>query len=386
MSVSNEVPDLDKPARALSESSRPDPLLEALVGHPREESRAPGAGADAVRLVNLVDSAVVNSSPSVIYVGSAKGSKGKKHRGHRRVDWVNTTVGAIAVAVVAATAAFTGVQVASADPAADAIEVLTADEASLAGAEKSLVTSTTALDASIATQLADAAIIRTALNEMAATEERTETADPAALTAAVQAVDAYRTALEQAVVPTVPAAYERGAIDEDSLASVADAIDRVQEASTALDAASDELRTARTAIDALTTTFTGQLATFAGTLTAYATAENEAYPAAGQEFRDAVTTAATSVTATPLNGASGAAALISFRDAVLALRDEDRRVREIEEMERQQSQNNNWPPTQETPPADSGATDPDTTDPGVTDPGATDPGVTDPIENEVPAS
>jgi len=372
MSEANEAPDLDQTARAVSDTPRSDPLLESLVGRPREEPRVHGAGADAVKLVNLVDSAVVNSSPPVFYVGSVKDSKGKKHRGHRRVDWVNTIIGAVAVVVVAATAVFAGVQVASADPAADAIEVLAADEASLTGAEKSLVTSTTALEETITNQLADAALIRNALNELSATDERAETADPTALGAAVQAVDAYRSGLEQAVVPTPPPAYERGSVDEDSLASVADAIDRVQEASSALDAASDELRAARTAMDTLTTTYTGQLATFANSLTAYAAAENEAYPVAGQEFRDAVSAAAASVTGTPLNGAPGAAALIAFRDAVLALRDEDRRVREIEQMEREQSQNNNWPPVQETPPPDSETTDPgtDTTDPGTAPGGA----------------
>lgn len=380
------MPDLDLPARAVTDSPRTDPLLEALVGRPREESRPHAEGADAVRLVNLVDSAVVNSSPSVIFVGSDKNKKPKKHRGHRRIDWVNTIVGAVAVVVVAATAVFTGVQVASADPASDAVEVLTADEASLAGAENSLAASTARLEESIATGLEDSALIRTALGELAATADHAETADQEALTAAVQAVDAYRTGLEQTVVPPVPARYERGNIDEDSLTSVADAINEVQEASTALDEASDALRTSRTSVDALNTTYTGQLAAFAGSLTLYATTQNDAYPVAGQKFRDAVTAAATAVTVTPLNGASATAALRTFRDAVLALREEDLRVRVLEEQEREQSQNNQRPVTP-TPAPDPGETDPGATDPGTdpgtspgTDPGAdpgTDPG-TDP--------
>lgn len=369
------MPDLDLPARAVTDSPRTDPLLEALVGRPREESRPHAEGADAVRLVNLVDSAVVNSTPSVIFVSSQKSKKSKKHRGHRRIDWVNTIVGAVAVVVVAATAVFTGVQVASADPASDAVEMLAADEASLAGAENSLAASSARLEESIATGLADSALARAALDELTATAERAETADPAALAAAVQAVDAYRTGLEQTVVPPAPAPYERGNIDEDSLTSVADAINTVQEASTALDEASDALRTARTSVDALNTAYTGQLAAFASSLTAYATAQNDAYPVAGQTFRDAVTTAAAAVAATPLNGAAGTAALTTFRDAVLALREEDLRVRVLEEQEREQSQNNQQPVTP-TPTPDPGETDPGTTDPG-TDPGI-DPGV-DPV-------
>ncbi|WP_206476947.1 hypothetical protein [Microbacterium sp. KRD172] len=377
MSSSNEMPDLDLPARAVGDSPRTDPLLEALVGRPRQESRPHSEGADAVRLVNLVDSAVVNSSPSVIFVSSQKSKRPKKHRGHRRIDWVNTIVGAVAVVVVAATAVFTGVQVASADPASDAVEVLAADEASLAGAENSLAVSTARLEESIATGLEDSAIVRAALGELAATAERAETADPAALAAAVQAVDVYRTGLEQTVVPPAPAPYERGNIDEDSLTSVADAINKVQEASTAVDEASDALRTYRTSVDALNTAYTGQLAAFAGSLTAYATAQNDAYPVAGQEFRDAVTTAATTVAATPLNGASATSALKTFRDAVLALREEDLRVRVLEEQEREQSQNNQQPVTP-TPEPDETQTDPTQTNPDQTDPAPVDPTPTDP--------
>lgn len=379
MSPNHEAHSAGGVAPAADGSSRSDPMLEALVGRSRDLSRTRSAGADAVNLVNLVDSAVVNSSPTAMYVGGPAHAKLKKPRRYRRVDWVSAIAAGVAVVSVAVTAVFTGVQVASADPAADAVEILASDEASLAGAEKSLTTSTSNLQESITTALADAALIRAALAELAATEEHAETADPADLHSAVQAVDSYTAALGQAVVPTPPPPYERGRVDEDSLASVGEAINRVQEASTALEDASDELRTARTAVDALGTTYTGQLATFAQTLTTYAAAENEAHPVAGQEFRDAVTAAATAVTATALNGASGAAVLTAFRDAVLALREEDRRVREVEEREREreQSQNNQQPVTP-TPAPDPG-TDPGTTDPGGTDPGTTPPEETDPI-------
>lgn len=376
MSPSNEIPGLDLPAHEADDSARPDPLLEALVGRPREETRTRSAGADAVKLVNLVDSAVVNSSPTAMYVNAPKTAKLKKPRRHRRVDWVNAIAASAAVVVVAATAVFTGVQVASADPSADAVEVLAADEESLTAAENSLATSTTRLEESIAAGLSDSALIRTALTELAATDDRQETADPAALAVAVQAVDGYRTALEQTVVPTAPAPYERGNVDEKSLASVADAINEVQDASTAVDEATDELRTARTAVDTLNTTYANQLTAFATTLTAYATAENEANPVAGQELRDAVTTAAAAVNATPLNGASGAAALTAFRDAVVALRDDDLRRREIEQREREQSQNNQQPvdPSPEPDPVTPDVTPTDSPTPGPgTGTGGTDP-------------
>lgn len=377
MSPSNEIPGLDLPTHEADDSARPDPLLEALVGRPREETRTRSAGADAVKLVNLVDSAVVNSSPTAMYVNAPKTAKLKKPRRHRRVDWVNAIAASAAVVVVAATAVFTGVQVASADPSADAVEVLAADEESLTAAENSLATSTTRLEESIAAGLSDSALIRTALTELAATDDRQETADPAALAVAVQAVDGYRTALEQTVVPTAPAPYERGNVDEKSLASVADAINEVQDASTAVDEATDELRTARTAVDTLNTTYADQLTAFATTLTAYATAENEANPVAGQELRDAVTAAAAAVNATPLNGASGAAALSAFRDAVVALREDDLRRREIEQREREQSQNNQQP-VDPSPEPDPVTPDPTPTDSPTPDPG-TGTGGTDPI-------
>ncbi|MDP3949062.1 hypothetical protein [Microbacterium sp.] len=381
MSPNHEAHSAGGVAPAADGSSRADPMLEALVGRSRDVSRTRSAGGDAVNIVNLVDSAVVNSSPTAMYINAPASTKLKKPRRYRRIDWVSAVAASVAVVVVAATAVFTGVQVASADPAADAVEILASDEASLAGAEKSLATSTTNLDESITTALADAALIRTALGELAATDAQTETADPAALQVAIQAVDSYTAALDQAVVPTPPTPYERGSVDEDSLASVGEAINRVQEASTALEDASDGLRTARTAVDALGTTYSGQLTVFAQTLTAYAAAENEAYPVAGQEFRDAVTAAATAATAVPLTGAPGAAALTTFRDAVLALREEDRRVREVEERERERSQNNQQPVTP-APAPDPGETDPGTTDPGNTDPGTTPPEETGPVEGD----
>lgn len=368
MFPSNEAHGPGGVARAADDSARSDPMLEALVGRSREQSRTRKAGADAVNLVNLVDSAVVNSSPTAMYVDAPTNAKLKKSRGHRRIDWVNAIIAGVAVVVVAGTAVFTGVQVANADPAADAVEILASDEASLAGAEKSLATSTTRLERSIATGLSESALIRTALGELAATE----TADPVALTGAVQAVDAYRAALDVAVVPAMPAPYVRGRIDEDSLASVADAIDTVQESSMALDDASLELRTARAAVDALNAAYTGQLATFAESLTAYATAENDTHPVADQESRDALTAEAEAVAATPLNGAAGGTVLNAFRAAVLALRADDLRVREIEERERERSRNIQQPVTPAPSP------DPEETDPGTTDSETTDPGTTAP--------
>lgn len=300
----------------------------------------------------------------------APSKKAKKPRGHRRIDWLN--VGAAVVALVTAVGAgsFAGAQIASASPADDAVQVLITDEATLAGTEEGLISSKTRLEESIQTETADAALIRTALGTLTETDERSAAADPAALAAATTAVDGYQAALAEAAIPELPAAYERGSVDEGSLSSVGEAIDIVQQKTTDVDAAAEEMRAARTAVDALKETYTAQLATFANSFTAHAAAEVEEYEVAGDEFRDAVTAAAATVVATPLNGAAGAAALTAYRNAVDALHtaDHDERVR-IEEEEARERENNrpryNPPSQPDQPEPTEEPEEPAPTDPGT---------------------
>ncbi|MEW1961043.1 hypothetical protein AB0269_01115 [Microbacterium sp. NPDC077644] len=349
--------------------------LEALVG-PRRQADAPlGAGRDAVRLAAMVESAAVNSSPALVSPGFLKSAKQKKVRGHRRIDWLNVGAAAVAIVVAVGAATFTGVQMASASPTAGAVQILKSDESTLAGAEQAAGAAKTRLEETISTELADAAALRTALGGLAETEEQPAAADPAALSTVTQAVDAYTTALGEIAVPELPAAYERGKVDTDSLQSVGDAIDRVQESSDTVDAAAEQLRTARARVDELTAGFTQQLAAFAGSFAGHAEAEVEEYPVAEQEFRDAVAAAAATIAATPLNTPEGAKTLTAYRDALIALHDDDYRARVAEEEARNNQQNNNW-----TPPATQEPTDPGTTDPPAEQPPAEEePIIEDPL-------
>jgi len=339
--------------------SRTTEKLEALIGPPRRAEEPLGAGRDAVRLVSMVESAAVTSSPSLVSPGFLKNAKQKKVRGHRRIDWLNVGAAAIAIVVAVGAAAFTGVQMASATPAAGAVQILETDEETLAGAEQAVAASKARLEETIATGLADAAAVRKAVAVLAESEEQPRTADAEALAKILRSVDAYKKGLSAITVPEAPTAYERGAVDTGSLQSVGDAIDKVQESSDAVDVAAEELRTARAKADELGAAFTKRLAAFAASFRADAQAEVEAFPVAGQEFRDAVVAAAAAIEATPLTTADGAKALRAYRDAVIALHDDDYRARVAAEEALNNEQNNTWTPPTTQDPGDSTEPDPE---------------------------
>lgn len=344
--------------------------LEALVGLPRRAEESTEAGHDVVKLVALVESAAVNSSPTLVS-SFTKADKPKKMRGYRRIDWLSTGVAALAIVVAAGSATFTGVQMASASPADGALQILIADESALAGAEHAAAASKQRLEESIQTNLNDAALLRTAASAMVETEAQAATGDPASIAAATAAIDTYQADLGELAIPDTPTVYERGSVDTGSLESVGDAIDRVQVASSAVDAVSEELRATRARLDALTTDYTSKLAAFAASFADHAKAEVENYPVAEQPFRDAVVAAAASVAVTPLSTPAGTAALTAYRDAVIALHDDDYRARVAEEAARNQQQN-----TQDYNPPPTDPQDPDQ----PTDP--QEPPITDPVVEE----
>lgn len=366
-----------------------DARLEALVGGPKQPTTTRVGGSDAAGIAALVDTASAGLPSSAVPVvnTSAVIVAEKKTRGHRRIDWINATTAAVAVVAAIGAAVFAGAQIANASPAGDAVQVLTTEEATLAGAESSLVTSTARLEEKIQSADADVAPLRAALSALVETPEQPATADAAALDAAIVAVDNYRTALSEIVLPDLPRQYTRGTIDEESLESVGEAIDRVHLRSADVAAVTEELRTVRKSFDTLTDAYNAQLATFAATFTANAVAELEANTSAGDDFRNAVTAAAAKIVATPLDGTAGVSALNAYRGAVLALRAEDLRVRtaEAEEADRlyqEQLNQNNWSDDYwyEAPQESTDA--PVTTDTGTTDSGATEPVTPDPVKTD----
>lgn len=378
----------DRSAHA-QRAAESDARLEALVGGPKRPAVSRGSASDAAGLATLVEtaSAGLPSSAVPIVDPSAVIVAEKKQRGHRRIDWINATTAAVAVAAALGAAVFAGAQIANASPAGDAVQVLTTEEAILAGEESSLVTSTARLEEEIQTADADVALLRAGMSTLVEAPEQPATADVAALNTAIQAADNYRTALSEIVLPELPTKYARATIDEESLESVGEAIDRVHLRSADVAAVTDELRTVRKSFDTLTDAYNAQLATFAATFTANATAEVEANESAGDDFRNAVTAAAAKIVATPLDGTAGVSALNAYRGAVLALRAEDLRVRtaEAEEADRvyqEQLNQNNWSDDYwyEAPQESTDA--PVTTDPGATGPGVTEPVTPDPVPTD----
>jgi len=315
-----------------------------------------------------VNSAAVNSSPTLTSPRFVKNTKARKSRGYRRIDWLNVGAAAIAIVVAVGAATFTGVQMASASPTAGAVQILTSDEAALAGAEQGVVASIERLDETIQKGIADAAALRKTLVSLRETDEQPATADRDSLNAAVAAVDAYEKALSEITLPLAPEPYVRGDVDKNSLQSVGDAIDRVQESSESVDAVAEDVRVVQTDVDGLATNFTAALAKFASSFAAHAQTEIENYPVAEQGFRDAVTAAAVAVGSAQLTSPAGQSSLATYRDAVIALHDDDYRARVEEEAARDNQQNNNW-----TPPATEEPTDPGSTEPPVEQPPGEDP-------------
>ncbi|CAH0220824.1 hypothetical protein [Microbacterium sp. Bi121] len=341
--------------------------LDTLVGPRRRAEPVVHDGRDVVRLKALVNSAAVNSSPTLTSPRFVKNAKARKSRGYRRIDWLNVGAAAIAIVVAVGTATFTGVQMASASPTAGAVQILTSDEAALAGAEQGVMASIERLDETIQKGITEAAALRKTLVSLQETDEQPGTADSDSLNAAIAAVDVYEKSLSEIVLPAAPKPYVRGDVDKNSLQSVGDAIDRVQESSEVVDSGAEEVRTARASVDGLGTTFTTALATFASSFAAHAQAEVENYPVAEQEFRDAVAAAAAVVGSAQLNTSAGQNALAAYRDAVIALHDDDYRARVEEEAARDNQQNNNWTPPATEEPVDPGATEPPVEQPPVED-------------------
>ncbi|WP_417510426.1 hypothetical protein [Microbacterium sp.] len=360
--------DVDLDAQPSQDSVGSSPRLAQMLGGARSAAPSRDTRTDTVRLSAMVNSAVANSSPlgGVFSTPSAaqKSGRAKKPRGHRRLDWLNLSVGAVAAVAVAGTALFAGVQVANASPAADAVHVLTGDEAALASAETGVTASRERLQERIETAKAGVDPVLVSLNALRPLGEQISVVDVAALDTVVASAESYRSALGEIELVEPPAPYSRRGVDEESLSSVGSAIDRVRERVAVVDATAEKLRADRSSVDALTDTYQAQLASFAARFPAAAIAEVEANEVAGEEFRSAVTAAAATVAATPLDGATGAPALTAYRNAVIALRDEDVRVRILEE-EARDDQTGTWRPNNPQPNNPSQDEQPVPTDPNL---------------------
>lgn len=307
--------------------------LEQLLGDRRREEldRTHRASARPA-LVAMVDSAVADAKP----LGTVPpASLADTRRPRRRRDLVNVVAAGLAIVALAATGIAGGVQAATASPVTDALRSLTADEKTIASATAGLEAARDRLTTSIADADAAAAQLRPALEGVRAATDPADIppgrkdapadagtiaiADGAALDAALAEIDAYRADLAALTVPPAPNAYSRAKTETGSLTAVGAAIDAAQLHLSQIDRATAEVRAQRTAMDARTAALTAQLAAFTATFPKAAQTSVADSPDAGQKLKDAVTAGAQAVAAADLLTERGAASLVAYRDAVVAL-------------------------------------------------------------------
>ena len=344
--------------------------LSEMIGDPREDLDATRPRSNAQELVRRVDAVAKDTaSPVAAPLTPARASK----RRRRRIDVISVSVAAVAVVAVASALVVGGVQAATASPAASALISLRSDEAAILNSYQSLQAGSERLSVAIEQGEADAAALRAALETTgtapdpagSTNDARVPIADEAALAAVLAAVDGYQTGLDEVTPPELPTAYERGGLNEDSLAEVGAAIDDAQQQLSEISAAASELRDARTQVDDLRAPLQQALVTYALTFPARAESVLNDNRGADPDLRNAVTAAAAGIVATGASGPEGIAALTAYRDAVVAVREDqlgvERARREAEERRENQPQ----PQPQPSEPA---PTEPQPTEPPPTEP------------------
>lgn len=380
----DEIFDLDK-TRDRSLLREPDATtlageLDAVVGRRRRTRVSAGAGHDVPRLVAMVDAAAADRVPTTVSPEPAA-----PRRASRRLDWMTIVGGGLAVVAVVVASTLTAVQIATASPVGDALVLLESDEEALSSAEQSLSFSRDRLAQQIESGQQRAATLQANLAVLTPETDEMPFVGTDALAALTAAAATYQGALDAATLPEALAEWKPAKTDESSLASVASALDEVQERSVLVDASTAELRGVRTTVEGAGAEFTAALDVFAAALGAGVPAELDASPDPDQSLRDAVQAAAARSATTDLTTEEGAAALRAYRDSVQALRADQLRI--AIEREERSSQNRTWnsgsqteapAPTNPTAPTNPGTGNPGTGNPGTTDPGTTDPEPTDP--------
>lgn len=291
-------------------------------------------------------------------------------RSRRRIDWLSAFTGAAAVVAVAVASTFTAVQIANASPAGDAVALLQSDEDLLISSELGLSASRLRVEEQIATGLETSATFQSAVSVLAPAEDEEPFVDVVVLDAAAATAAQYAATLEAIEMPESLPAWSAPAVDEESLESVAAAIDEVQGRSVLVDELTAELRTTRESAENATAAFTAGVDAFRAGLTARTQIVLDDAPDAQQSLRDAVTLASAAAASADLTTPAGAAALQGYRDAVRALRDGQTRAEEDAQRERDQERRSNNSNNNNT---DSGDGDQTGTDTGTTDPGTQDP-------------
>ncbi|CAH0213277.1 hypothetical protein SRABI76_02320 [Microbacterium oxydans] len=332
--------------------------LDALVGRRRTTRIADGAGHDLPRLVAMVEAAAADRAPMPLVPAPSS-----TRRPPRRVDWLSVLTGAAAVVAVAVASTFTAVQIANASPAGDAAVLLQSDAESLLSAELGLTASRLRVEGQLQTGLSNAQAFQGALATLAPADDEDPFFDAATVDAANATAAQYIAALQTVALPEELPEWIKPTVDEQSLSSVATAIDEVQARAGLVDGQNSELRSIRQNIENATAGFTAGVDALRAAVGASAQRELDDVSGARQTLRDAVTLAAANVEAADLTTEAGVATLVAYRDAVRALRANQSLA--VEEAERQREANANRstgnrtqtqtpsdPGTETTPPTD----------------------------------
>ena len=251
----------------------------------------------------------------------------KPRKEHAPMSWrgasagqiVNVIAASIAITLLVATAGLAVIQRATANPADEALGSLRIDEAALVNDTNMLATAVRLYmqTASDARSLSEASL--PVLNGLVGK------VDPVPLAAAETARAALADASTNVVSISVPA-YARGSIDEDSLADVGKAIDKVRRAREALPAQVAQAREARGDVSALDTAFRTALGDLGVAIRTGADTQVAENMEAARSFRIAVLDAADRVGLAQDAGGDGLAEMSAYSAAVGALRAENSRV------------------------------------------------------------
>lgn len=381
------------PEQVTSDDHHSSRRLDELFGDRRADLDKTHRASDRPELVAMVNQAAAAAARTHAAVTPALPDN--RRRGHH-IDFLNVGLAGLAVLALAAAGLVGGVQAANASPADDALRVLTADEKTIESATAGLESAGAKVADAIAEADASAAALPDTLeavgeapdpadippgeSEAPADAGTIPIADAKALAAVLAAVTAYRSQLAAFALPTLPDAYDRKAFDEESLTEVASAIDAAHLHLTKLDDATAAVRTLREEVQARADAFDAQLTTFAATFVPTANTAIEGHPDARSKSRDALTAAAQAVAASDLKTLEGAAALQTFRTAMVDLvadqvyqdrvREEEQRRQEEEQRRREQQQNRPSNPNPDPSPSPTPTDTP--VDPG-TDPTASAP-------------
>lgn len=279
----------------------------------------------------------------------------QRQRSHRRTaeDWLNTAVAAVAVAAVVAVGGLVLIERTSQDDVVRAAQSLRQQEAEVRNRAVTLQTSQGLYE----TAITDASALASEADPILVGLEGKS--DEAARVTAVQALEAFRSALT-AHEPAEDAVEFAGATPAPTdLASVAAALDGVRVASNEIDDAIDRTREARAALTTAVEAFRAALQMFGATLPASAAEAIDDNLAAGDSYREAVRVTADDVAIAQGRGESGLAQMALYGQAVDALREENQRVLDARSQARRNS--GGWTPpaiVEPAPPAEEGTQPP----------------------------